>query len=137
MIRGPLIPFRSATFWVPGMPETKGSWIPIGGGRVRADNPRERAWAEAVGWAAKAAMLIARHPQPDSRRYAVVLSFTLAAPPNKSRKNRRDVDKMARSCLDAMTSIVWVDDEQVDELHAIKRPASIAPVGVTITVTAL
>lgn len=137
MIRGALVPFRTATFWVSGMPETKGSWVPIGGGRVRADNPREHAWAEAVGWAAKAAMLTARHPQPDSRRYAVALDFTLAAPPDRTRKNRRDADKLARSCLDAMTGIVWIDDEQVDDLRATKRTTMGAPIGVTILVTAL
>jgi crossover junction endodeoxyribonuclease RusA len=137
MIRGALAPFRTATFWVSGMPETKGSWIPIGGGRVRADNPREHAWVEAVGWAAKAAMLTARHPQPDSRRYAVVLAFTLAAPPDRTRKNRRDADKLARSCLDALTGIVWIDDEQVDDLRATKKIAKGASIGVQITVTAL
>jgi crossover junction endodeoxyribonuclease RusA len=137
VIRGPLAPFRTATFWVSGMPETKGSWIPIGGGRVRADNPREHAWSEAVGWAAKAAMLTTRHPRPDSRRYAVVLAFTLAAPPDRTRKNRRDADKLARSCLDAMTKIVWIDDEQVDDLRVTKRTAAGAPIGVTILVTAL
>jgi crossover junction endodeoxyribonuclease RusA len=137
MIRGTPAPFLVSTFWVSGMPETKGSWVPIGGGRVRADNPREGAWAEAVGWAAKAAMLTVRHPKPDDRRYAVTLAFTLAPPPNKTSKNRRDVDKLARSCLDAMTGIVWANDEQVDELHAIKRPTSGAPVGVTITVKAI
>lgn len=137
MIRGALAPFRTATFWVSGMPETKGSWVPIGGGRVRADNPREHAWAEAVGWAAKAAMLTARHPQPDSRRYAVVLAFTLAAPPDRTRKNRRDADKLARSCLDALTGIVWIDDEQVDDLRVTKMITCGSPVGVQITVSAL
>ena len=135
--RGAPAQFASLTFWVSGMPETKGSWVPIGGPRVRADNPREHAWAEAVGWAAKAAALTARHAKPDARRYAVTLAFTLIAPPNRSKKNRRDCDKLARSCLDAMTGIVWLDDEQVDELHATKRTTLGAPVGVQITVTAL
>lgn len=104
-------------FSVDGMPETKGSWVPAGrrksgGIRLRPDNPAEAAWAESVAWAARLAM--PGPPTPDRRRYSVQLRFTLLPPPSGRRTNRRDLDKLMRSVLDALTGIVWLDDEQVD-----------------------
>jgi Holliday junction resolvase RusA-like endonuclease len=120
-----------AFFKVSGVPETKGSWRAIGRGRVKADNPREKAWANAVGWAAKLAM---RSKRPTEFRVRVDLMFNL--PPPKGRKNQRDVDKLIRSCLDSITGIVIVDDELVDEIHAIKHVTSNAEVhGVLIEVS--
>ena len=31
-----------------------------------------------------------------------------------------DVDKLARSCLDALTGVLWTDDAQVADIHARK-----------------
>lgn len=108
-------------FTVDGMPETKGSmryagYNPrTGKPRLVSDNDGEAAWAEAVAWAARQALR--RPPTPDRERYRVALDFTLLPPPNGRRTNRRDADKLARSVLDALTGIVWLDDEQVDDLH--------------------
>lgn len=107
------------TFRVDGMPETKGSWRAKGWtrtGKVQLvpDNPAETAWAEQVAWAARQALR--RPPEPDRQRYQVALDFTLLPPPNGRRTNRRDIDKLARSVLDALTGIVWADDEQVVRL---------------------
>lgn len=104
------------SFRVDGFPQTKGSWKVAGrkrngAPRMLPDNPEETAWAETVAWAARAA---ARGHQADRRRYAVALDFTLLPP--KGRANRRDLDKLARSCLDALTGIIWLDDEQVKRL---------------------
>ena len=69
---------------------------------------------------------------------AVSLTFTLLKPKSapKSRViypiKRPDVDKLARSCLDAMTKIVWRDDSQVIKLTAEKTYGD--PPGVSITV---
>ncbi len=102
--------------FVDGMPETKGSWIG-GRGRLRPDNPREQAWATQIGWLARARL---RDTPPSTARLSVALRFTLLPPPNRSKKNRRDIDKLARSALDAMSGIVYVDDEQVDRLGIVK-----------------
>lgn len=104
-------------FEVAGLPETKGSWVSVGRGKMRRDNPRERAWSDAVAWSAKLALtrLAARAsvPRPTSR-FAVTIVCYL--PPAVGQKNKRDVDKLARSVLDALTGIVYGDDEQVDSL---------------------
>jgi Holliday junction resolvase RusA-like endonuclease len=104
------------SFSVPGLPETKGSWRALPGGRVKADNPREKAWASAVGWSARIAM---RALEPVPGPVLVRAVFTL--PPPIGKWNRRDADKLARSLLDAITGIVVVDDDQVAELHVVKR----------------
>lgn len=102
-------------FFVDGLPETKGSYVGLGRGRVKADNPREKGWAEAVGWTARAAM-IGKKLITDP--CAVELEFLL--PPPHGKKNRRDVDKLTRSVLDAITGIVIADDELVFDLAAMK-----------------
>lgn len=125
--------FAVMGFWVAGIPQTKGSWrIAWRGKRVFLvpDNDAEPGWSDAVAWAAKQRAAGLRH-KADDRRYAVTLEFTLPAP--KGRKGRRDVDKLARSCLDAMTKLIWVDDEQVDDLVTRKRVGDKAGVNVTIT----
>lgn len=104
------------TLNVEGLPETKGSWRAIGGGRLKRDNPREKAWATHVGWVAK---LMMRGKLPLCGGALVTLDFALPAP--KGRKNQRDIDKLARSCLDAMNGIVYVDDELVRDLVAHKE----------------
>lgn len=100
---------------VSGVPETKGSWIGLEGGAMKADNPREKGWSHAVGWAARAQL---RAKQPTPARVRVDIAFRL--PPPKGRKNQRDLDKLLRSCLDAMNKLVYVDDEQVDLIVAEK-----------------
>jgi Holliday junction resolvase RusA-like endonuclease len=114
---------RFVSFFVPGVPETKGSWISLGKGRVKADNPREKGWANAVGWMAKAAMALHQRQVTD-QPVEVILHFRLPGRPNKTRKNQRDLDKLVRSVLDAITGIVIVDDEQVCDLTTSKRVRS-------------
>lgn len=127
------------SFRVDGFPQTKGSWKVAGrkrngAPRMLPDNPEETAWAESVAWAAR---LAARGHQADDRRYAVALDFTLMPP--KGRAHRRDLDKLARSVLDALTGIIWRDDEQVDRLELVKSivgPGQPKP-GVAVVITAL
>lgn len=126
-----------ALFWfhVAGLAETKGSWRGIGRGRMRPDNPREESWAALVAWSAKAAMLRAGHVV-DKRRYSVEIDFVLPAP--RGMRNRRDIDKMIRSVLDAMTKLVWIDDEQVDQIIASKRVGQTGQtIGATIRVATI
>jgi Holliday junction resolvase RusA-like endonuclease len=111
---------RFVSFFVPGVPETKGSWISLGKGRVKADNPREKGWANAVGWMAKTAMALHKR-QVTGKPVEVNITFWLPPRPNKSRKNQRDLDKLCRSALDSMTGLVYADDEQVFDLTTKKR----------------
>jgi hypothetical protein len=111
---------------------TKGSWKVATRNRrtvLIPDNPGEPAWAELVAWQAKSAIVAERHFQDLDRalldalgqrsaRWSATLAFTLDPP--KGRAGRRDVDKLARSVLDALTGIVWADDEQVDRLDVRK-----------------
>lgn len=103
------------TFRVDGLPETKGSWRAVGSGRMKRDNPREKAWGETVGWVARMAM---RNKLPIVGAL-VALDFDL--PPPVGKKNKRDIDKLARSILDAMNGLVYIDDENVRELVACKQ----------------
>ena len=125
-------------FSVPGIPETKGSWKAIGGGRLKRDNPREKAWSTAVAWAAKAASFAAlggRAPSgPSSRRIRAVIDCYLPTP--KGNAHKRDLDKLARSILDALTGLLYKDDEQVDELHIRKVIRDKSP-GADVTIEEL
>lgn len=123
------------TYVVRGMPETKGSWRPVrdrktGATRLISDNPAEDAWATLVAWTTRAALrnVLA----PNDRRYAVHLQFLLPVPPNRRRTNRRDIDKLMRSVLDALTKLIWLDDEQVEDAHLSKRTG--AELGMMITI---
>lgn len=121
------------TLWARGMPQTKGSWRVVmshGKPRLIPDNDAEPSWAAIVAWAAKAAL---RNPSsPALGRFIVSIGFTLAPVGGRGRKNRRDLDKLARSILDALTGIVWADDEQVEELHLAKAVG--AELGAVITI---
>lgn len=125
------------SFTVVGIPQTKGSWRPGRNrrtGRVvlRPDNEAEPAWAQAVAWAARVA---SRGHQPDTALYRVAMVFRLVRPTSRRRTHRRDIDKLVRSCLDALTGIVWRDDEQVVDLHASKLLEGVTgPAGVDIAI---
>lgn len=104
------------SIWIPGLPETKGSWRSIGRGRMKRDNPREKAWSDSVAWMVKSAM---RGRALLSEPVEVRALFHLLRPIGK--KHRRDVDKLLRSVLDAMQTIVYRDDEQVTDVVVRKR----------------
>lgn len=109
-------------FSVAGDPATKGSWRPVRskGGRIRMlpQISREKPWAEAVAWAARAAM----QGRPPSIGPVQVAAIFAVAPPKRTKlvAPRGDVDKFARSVLDALTGICYLDDSQVVELFAKK-----------------
>lgn len=101
--------------WVPGMPESKGSFVGLGGGRVKNDNPREKAWADAIGWMARVQL---RSRQPVSERVIVLADFWLLPP--KGRQHQRDLDKAVRSALDALTGLAYRDDVLVKRIETEK-----------------
>lgn len=106
------------TMMIEGVAETKGSWIPLGAGKMKRDNPREKAWATHVAWVAKLMM----RGKLIMGSALVTIDFVL--PKAIGKKNQRDIDKLARSCLDAMTGIVYSDDENVRALVATKEVGS-------------
>lgn len=137
----PVPPVRLGTpivaVFVPGLAETKGSWRNVGKGRFLPDNEREPAWAAMVGWHARLAMKRRGGAlgEPVAIRVGIRLDFVLPFPPNRTKKHRRDGDKLARSVLDALQKIVYVDDEQVDDLHVTKSCSNLAnALGVAIVV---
>lgn len=121
------------TLYVSGVPMTKGSWRSItdrrtGKPRLIPDNPDEEAWALAISWAAKAKL---RGRAPSKARIRIGCVFMM--PPRAGRKSyNRDVDKLLRSVLDAMTKVVYVDDEQVDDVRAIKLRGDNPGVAITV-----
>jgi Holliday junction resolvase RusA-like endonuclease len=118
-VSGVIVNFRAL-----GKPATKGSWKTKRSKRTGKtflvpDNERERPWAMVVGWAAKAAM--AGRPLVD-RGVEVAILFEYLRPGKPVRDfPTGDVDKLARSTLDALTGIVWVDDVLVVSLDVTKR----------------
>lgn len=124
-------------FAVVGKPATKGSWkIRNRRGKqwLQADNESERPWADAVAWHAKQAM---SRMAMFEFGVSVELYFTMSRPKKPANDYPTgDVDKLARSCLDAMTAIVWRDDSQVESLNVTKAYAieGVSP-GVIVTVS--
>lgn len=107
--------------FIHGTPRTKGSWRPVrAGGKVRLiPQTNEKPWALTVAWAAreKRPTLVAK---PEA--VSVELHFEFASPKKATNQfPQGDADKLARSCLDALTGICWTDDVQVSELLVTKK----------------
>lgn len=122
----------SIEFFVDGIPATKGSWK-VMRGKLRPDNERERPWANAIAWSARAAGV--RQPTNKPLRVEVLCYFPRPKQPKHPYPSRNDVDKLGRSVLDALTGIVWVDDQQVVALRVSKRYAEGSQVGAQIRIT--
>lgn len=100
-----------------------------------SDNPAEAAWHSRAAWAARSAMAgrgAATAP------IAVELHFEMRRPHASVYEwpSMGDTDKLARSVLDAMSGIVYVDDRHVVSLVAHKRYATSGP-GCRVRVVAL
>lgn len=88
---------------VEGEPRAQGSLRAYRGRIVHAD-PNLSEWRERIAWAVRAAM----PALPDG---AERWEWTVVAHVYVSRP--RDVDKLARAILDALTGVVWADDRHV------------------------
>ncbi len=119
------------SFWTDGRPATKGSWQVNRNGSVRPQIQRERPWANAVAWSAKAAGI-----RPIAGAVRVTLEFHLLRPakPAHPYPSRGDIDKLVRSCLDALTGIGYADDAQVVEVIARKQWAGERGPGAEISI---
>lgn len=116
-----------------GRPVPKGS-LRRGRGRSLYFPPNVREWENKVRAAAVRAMRDAGAPLIEAR-CRVNARFYLA--PTKNGRLRADLDKLVRGVLDAMTGVVYNDDEQVVGLLATKlavEPKGIERAELSITV---
>lgn len=119
------------TFTVFGVPQPKGSaraFVPKGWTRavVTSDNPRNKGWQQLVAEAASQALNGQRFYIDGPVRLTVV--FFLPRPKSLPKRvsahlKKPDLDKLVRSVKDALTKVVWSDDSQVTEIHAVKQYA--------------
>ena len=150
----PLIAPRACEFFVPGKPQQKGSKTPMRhkttGELILIDaNRKAKPWQRLVsGFACRAW----KH-QPSARAMSVGLEFVFARPRSHYRTGRfshllradapehhrvkPDLDKLQRPVLDALTSVVYVDDCQVCFLGPGPRKVYGDVPGVRITVSEL
>jgi crossover junction endodeoxyribonuclease RusA len=121
-------------FDVPGVPVPQGSaraFVVNGHAVVTSANRNLKGWRQLVNEVARAAA----PKKPWAGPVAVHLGFRLPLPPSRrttvgrGREKRKlrvwpdrrpDLDKLVRGVVDGMTSVVFVDDSQVVELHARK-----------------
>ncbi len=121
-------------FRVDGVPATKGSWRSFGKGNFVPDNKRERPWAQAVAWSAKAAGV---ELLTGAVHVEAVFEFPKPKRPANDFPARNDVDKLLRSALDALTHVAWNDDQQVVSVVASKRWAGVEGPGAWFRVVAM
>ena len=133
-------------FFVAGEPKAKGSMrsIPFQdkAGKLHVNTFHDTKSGTAWERITKLAALESWGEKPAFKEAVRVdLTFTLRRPKTVSEKKRPqpivkpDIDKLARSVLDAVTGVVFADDAQVTGLVATKRYGSdTEPVGVTVRI---
>lgn len=129
---------------VRGTPAPQGSKRHVGGGVMIESSKKLKPWRAAVADAARA---VTAPWGPDWAPLDIPLRvrivFTLRRPqrPTWPRPGRKpDIDKLARSSLDGLTGIIWVDDSRVVDLNLSKeyeqsgRAGALPECGAIITV---
>jgi Holliday junction resolvase RusA-like endonuclease len=134
------------SFFVPGTPKPQGSkkgFINKKTGQViiaeQLGQPHKD-WRAVVALAASEYM---DNRPPIEGPVSVSIAFQMPRPKSHGKKltwpmAQGDIDKLARSILDAITHVILVDDKQVLDLHLAKvwaRPDEAIPVGARIQVT--
>lgn len=129
----------SLEFFVPGVPQTKGSaraFMPKGARHpvITNDNPKNKGWAKTITLEAQR---MARQMGMQPTNGPVMLRLTFYVPrPQRVRESgtpsttRPDLDKMERSVLDALEGVFYLNDAQVCVLHSSKVYGE--PVGVHV-----
>jgi crossover junction endodeoxyribonuclease RusA len=95
---------------IPGEPVGKGR-PRLGKGRTYTPAQTEAAEVE-VGWRTKL-QLPSGYEVDDEHEFVLDARFELG------NKRRRDVDNLVKLVMDALNEIVWKDDSQVVEVHAV------------------
>ena len=106
------------SFFVPGVPVQQGSMKTINGRVFHNSDTKLRAWREAIGWCARSAKVPLI---PKEAAVSIELDFIFARPKSVTRKyptTAPDLDKLIRSCLDALSGIGYVDDSQVVKISS-------------------
>ena len=134
---------RRVRFFVPGVPAPQGSKRHVGRGIMVESSKAVGPWRERVALAAHDVMIAGQMPV-FSGAVEVLLDFVMPRPKSAPKgryvpaAKRPDLDKLCRSCLDALTSVVFSDDSQVVRIVASKELAAAdgsTPTGVTVIVT--
>jgi len=116
-------------FWVPGTPAPQGSkdYKGIHGGKaILVESSQEVGpWRERVAMFARQAMRDTGVSIMTGVPVAVYLAFHMPRPKSAPQRfvpaiKRPDIDKLVRSCADAITGVVISDDSQITELRATK-----------------
>jgi crossover junction endodeoxyribonuclease RusA len=125
--------FTSLQFFVPGDPAPQGSKRAFRNqhtGRIQLTESSKKVgpWRERIAIAAHNAMCSGA---VFDGAVSVCLNFVLPRPKSAPKRStppavkRPDLDKLIRSCLDAITGVVISDDSRVISLSAYKRIAEI------------
>lgn len=136
----------SVTFTVRGFPAPQGSKRAIvnrysGKAALIESSKRVKPWRADVREAAITAMgdpmfmlrgplyveLEFRLPRPKGHYRTGIHAGELKPSAPEHLAGKPDIDKLARAVLDAITGIVWTDDAQVTQLHAVKRYVAVIP----------
>ena len=119
------------TFFVAGRPVQQGSMKVING-HVIHTSPGLKPWRELIGWRAREAKI----PLLDKEQAVEIwLDFTFLKPKTVTREYPTvplDADKLLRSVLDALSTIAYVDDAQVTDIHVTKRYGLTEGVSITV-----
>lgn len=119
---------NTVEFFVPGDPAAQGSKRHVGNGRMIEQSRKVGPWRERVALAAHEAMNGRAHIPGG---ITLALTFVMPRPKSAPKRStpaatkRPDIDKLERAVLDALTNVVFADDSQVTNLHALKRLAEI------------
>jgi crossover junction endodeoxyribonuclease RusA len=121
-------------FIVMGTPVPQGSMVSLGRGRMKSDNPALKGWRDIVAMVAKGEAIkweVKRQadkifPLPKTTPLVVALHFYLAKNTPQRIAYRfptvkPDVDKLTRAVFDALTGVLYEDDQQVVGVTAEKN----------------
>lgn len=110
------------TVKVVGVPVPQGSMMVVNNRLIHQNSTKLKAWRSHI--AAEAFAVI---DEPLEGAVEVSLMFYLEKPRTVVRtfpSVKPDVDKLARSCLDALSGVAYIDDSQVVTLDVAKRYAT-------------
>jgi len=106
-------------FIVLGTPITQGSMKSIGRGRMIHQNSKKlNVWRDAI-----AAEFDRKKPDgwDTTREYELMCTFHMKRPKKPAHSYPvKDLDKLIRACMDALTEHAWEDDNQVTNIIASK-----------------
>ena len=105
-------------FRVNGLPVPQGSMKVINGRVLHSQGSALAVWRSTIAWEATLAGC-----KPEEGAMKVMLIFIMPKPKTVKRPEPSvapDLDKLTRAALDALTSVAYVDDGQVTEIHAVK-----------------